>query len=109
MLRYAPIDQSYTVSSPRIVNPYASSAYAPVQKNSNEDLQGACHDYLFTVYKRQGIDGILRLLDNDIIRDLRTAFQDRQTGGGGLHVHLGLEEIAVMLIALFLLLVILMD
>jgi len=104
MLRYAPIDQSYTVSSPRIVNPYASSAYAPVQKNSNEDLQGACHDYLFTVYERQGIDGILRLLDNDIIRDLRTAFQDRQTV-----VHLGLEEIAVMLIALFLFLVILMD
>jgi len=109
MLRYAPIDQACTVSSPRIVNPYASSAYAPVTKDSNETLQGAYHKYIHTVYERDGIGGVLRLMDTDIVRDLRRMVTDMNGSRGGVHIHLGLEEIAVVLIALFLIVILMTD
>jgi hypothetical protein len=104
MLRYAPINEPSSVSSPRVVNPYKSYDAAPVHIPTNEDVESACHDYLGTVYRAHGIGGVLRLMEPEMLRDLKAAVSPHS----GLHVHLGLEEIAAIMIGLFLL-VVLMD
>lgn len=106
MLRYAPIGESCNVSSPRIVNPYQSSAYAPVKEASHEEVGDACHHYLRTVYDRQGVSGLFRLMDTDMIRDMYASLPSPRTPG--FHVQIGFEELAVLLLGAFLI-IILMD
>jgi hypothetical protein len=105
MLRYAPIGESCNVSSPRIVNPYQSSAYAPVKEASHEEVGDACHHYLRTVYDRQGVSGLFRLMDSDMVRDIQASLRVERSG---FNIQLGFEELAVLLIGAFLI-VILMD
>lgn len=110
MLRYAPLGESTIVSSPRIANPYQSSAYAPVKQASKRELQDACHMYLREVYDDHGIGGLFRLMDHDMIRDMKAQLMstDPRPRGSGFHVSLGFEELAVLLVGVFLI-VVLMD
>lgn len=109
MLRYAPLtDDSWTLSSPRIENPYKSSAYAPIKPAPPADTHDACHAYLRETYDRFGVAGLIEMMDGDMVRDIRASL-----GGAGhlakpFQVSIGFEELAVLLVGLFLLLI-LMD
>jgi len=103
MLRYAPIGESHNVSSPRIENPYMSTAYAPVHPPSSIDVHDACHAHLRTVYERQGVRGLVRLMDEDMVRDLQSSMAKPRHG---LNIHLGIEEIAVLLLGALLIAII---
>lgn len=104
MLRYAPLGESCNVSSPRIENPYQSSAYAPVKPTPPRDTHDACHAYLRDVYDRVGVPGLLDLMDGDMIRDIKTTLIARHGNNKPpFHIDLGFEELAVLLVGAFLL------
>lgn len=107
MLRYAPLGESCNVSSPRIANPYQSSAYAPVKQASKHELKDACHMFLREEYDLHGASGLFRLMDADMVRDLQAMLMQRRSQGhSGFHISIGFEELAVILVGIFLLLVI---
>jgi hypothetical protein len=106
MLRYAPLGESCNVSSPRIANPYQSSAYAPVKQASRHEIGDACHMYLRTLYDTHGPEGLIRIMDGDMIRDLCARYvQGGRRQNQGFHISLGFEELAVLLVGIFLLVV----
>jgi hypothetical protein len=109
MLRYAPLGESCNVSSPRIANPYQSSAYAPVKQASKHELKDACHMFLREEYDLHGASGLFRLMDADMVRDLQAMLMQGPRGStrdSGFHISIGFEELAVILVGIFLLLVI---
>lgn len=104
MLRYAPLGESCNVSSPRIANPYQSSAYAPVKEASRHELRDACHMYLREVYETHGPEGLIRVMDGDMVRDLCSRYVQRRSNQG-FNINIGFEELAVLLVGIFLLVV----
>lgn len=109
MLRYAPLGESCNVVSPRIANPYQSSAYAPVKQASKHELKDACHMFLREEYDLYGASGLFRLMDTDMVRDLQALLMQTRPHGSrdtGFHISIGFEELAVILVGIFLFLVI---
>jgi len=106
MLRFAPLGESCNVSSPRIENPYQSSAYAPIRPTPPRDTHDACHKYLRDVYEQVGIGGVFQLLDAEMIRDIKTNIR-YEAPHKPFQVSIGFEEMAVLLVGIFLLVLIL--
>lgn len=104
MLRYAPLtDDSWTLSSPRIENPYKSSAYAPIKPTPPMDTHDACHKHLRDVYDRFGVAGLVELMDGDMVRDIKASLAPVSGLHRAFQVSLGFEELAVLLVGAFLL------
>lgn len=106
MLRFAPLGESCNVSSPRIENPYQSSAYAPIHPTPPRDTHDACHKYLRDVYDQVGIGGVFELMDAEMVRDIKTRIL-YETPRKPFQVSIGFEEMAVILVGIFLLILVL--
>jgi hypothetical protein len=60
--------------------------------------------YLRDVYDTHGPEGLIRVMDGDMVRDLCARYVHRRPNRG-LHINLGFEELAVLLVGIFLLVV----
>jgi hypothetical protein len=60
--------------------------------------------YLREVYDTHGPEGLIRVMDGDMVRDLCSRYVHRRSNQG-FHINLGFEELAVMLVGIFLLVV----
>lgn len=106
MLRFAPLGENCNVSSPRIENPYHSSAYSPIRPTPPRDTYDACHKYLRDVYDQVGIGGVFDLMDAEMVRDIKTHLR-YNSPHKPFQVSIGFEELAVLLVGVFLIILVL--
>jgi hypothetical protein len=73
-LQFAPLDEAWSPRAniaPKIENPYATSAEV-VDKATSPVIENRCQQYIEEVYERQGVRGLLTVLDPVMVRDIQS-------------------------------------
>ena len=76
-LRFAPLDEAWKDTgiqiSPKFENPYRSGP-TPVDSVDKRDIT---QKYISRVYESEGVSGVVRLLEPEVVRDIQSLYKQK--------------------------------